>query len=202
MIRFPHFRFTTHAELPDAGQVPHCDLDLRHPALWRHITHLTLPAASHTITLAYLPTGFELWRLHVYAISDDAGEKDTWSLTINDDTGNNYDAILLSEGAGSSSIQRAGANLPIGLAEGAASRANTAAPATLELHRPTLTTHEKTGRFESMAFGDRSADGDLHRLHGLFAWRSTAAIHKLTLTMTNGDFATGSHVALWGLRLA
>lgn len=194
----------THTQLPDAGQVPHSVLDLRAPALWRRIAQTTLTAAAAAITLAALPTGFELWRLHLYARSDHAGESDVVTMTLNHDTGANYDAITIAHAVPIDqlvTVARAASSIPVATCEAGASRAATISPAVIDFHRPTHTGWEKVGAYEGVTFGDRSAGAGLQARSGWWAWRSVAAIATITLTMTTGDFAVGSHAALWGLRL-
>ena len=53
---------------------------------------------------------------------------------------------------------------------------------------------------DSARMGDRSATADDLYQHGVWAWRSTARIVQITLTMTAGDFAAGSRATLWGTR--
>jgi hypothetical protein len=195
----------THAHLPDAGQVPHSDLDLRPPALWRHIYHTTLASAAATIDLGNLPTGFERWQLAIHAISDAAAEADSFTVTFNDDTAAHYDEIVIAHDYPLTqlvTVNRAASALTAGFAEAADSRANTAAPNRITIHRPTQTTTETTGHTEATRFGDRSADADLVYQLTAFAWRSTAAIAKITLTMATGNFAPHTTIALWGFALA
>lgn len=189
-----------HENLPDAGAVPHQLLDLRPLALWQRIRTATLTGASSTLALTSLPPGYAAWRLQVLARSNAAAEGDAWTLTINSDTGANYDYVLTAITGTSRTV--AASNLPIGLAEGAAARASCFGWTEVTFYRPSSGIHEKSVRFASGRMGDRSAATDLFYQHGFAAWRSILPIVQLTLAMTAGDFAPGSSAMLWGLRSA
>ena len=196
----------SHAQLPDAGQVPHAHLDLRPPALWHRIAQVELTTAAATISLTNLPTTFTQWRLQLYAIGTEAAayQRDTITMRLNGDTGAHYDSITVTHEVPIDqlvTISRAGTSVPVATCEASNTRANTISPVTIDFFRPSHTSWEKVGKHESAAWGDRTADADFRVKHGWWTWRNLAAITTITLTMTIGEFDTGSVAYLWGLVL-
>jgi hypothetical protein len=180
--------------------VPHHILDMRPPSPWHTLRCKDLSAAASTIVLGHLPAGYDEWRLVVRARSTAAAEGDAFTLTFNGDSGANYDLFRYDQ-AGVSRLL-AQNSLDLGLAEGANARAACQGWSDIILLQPASAAVEKAGCWQSGRMGDRSAAGDLLYRDGMWGWRSTAAIHTITLAMTAGDFAAGSRAVLWGLTAA
>ena len=188
-----------HLNLPDAGAIPHPDLDVRPPALLQRIRSGKITTATNTIAFLALPPGFSRWRLQVLARSTAAAEGDAFTVRFNSDTGANYDYLRMTPGANAGIAQT---SLAICICEGANARANTAGWSDVDFYDPSGSTFEKVGRFVSARMGDRSGSVDFLYHHGTWAWRSALPIVQITLTMAAGDFAAGSQAALWGVRHA
>jgi hypothetical protein len=128
----------------------------------------------------------------------------TWiKMTFNNDTGSNYDCLQAQMFSGSSS---AGFNEDLAATSmahmiyvaGDTAPAGYVGAATVHIPNYAATTFDKMAYTNgAMILGTSSTNIRAYTTAGF--WRSTAAITRITLTPTTGNFKTGSRATLYGL---
>lgn len=138
-------------------------------------------------------------KLIVQARGDTALAQTDIHLTLNNDTGSNYDVELLNgvNTTGSLSNVVAGAQNYIGNMPAASANANHAAALEITIFNYARTTFYKNYISHNGNIATAAAD-NLIRV-GSGQWRSTSAVTRVTLTPGAGNFAAGSVATLYGL---
>ena len=174
-------------------------------ALWvspgrQLLAEVELFSAAATITFANISAIYSHLEIVGLFRSTRAAESDTVVLTLNADSGNNYDrlaAIFTSVYA--AVFTRGGAPPILAGIEAANSTANSFTPVTISLPYY-VSSRLKEVQCISGVFGDASADADLAVRLTRMRWRNTAAITRLDLSLSVGpNFAIGTRVQLYGI---
>lgn len=161
------------------------------PATYEPIATTTLSSAASTITFSSIGSEYTDLRLVVSVLGDGTNY---CNLRLNNDSGTNYSHTRL-KGQGTSIVsQRTSNTTSIWLMD------NNAASSTI----PTLTVADifsyagSTNKTVLVAeSNDQNGSGGVGRYVGL--WRNTAAITRVDMIMTSGNFAIGTTATLYGI---
>lgn len=166
------------------------------------IQDILLGADAATIDFSSIPATYS--HLEIRALLRGAtAATDVWvQVTINGDTGANYDNQELQGYIGGTSAAWAESLGDTKMAymvlmPAASSPSGSAAAAQIEVPDYAGTAFHKTLIGSSVARID-TGSGNLRQIPTGGVWRSTAAIDQITLTPTSGDFLAGSHATLYG----
>lgn len=164
-------------------------------ATYALIASQTLGSATTTVTFSSIPGTYTDLILICNARSATAAVSDTYLMTLNGDTGNNYSRTrLLGNGSTATTANRSSApNIDFEGMAGANASAGTFMTARIQLQDYSNTATHKT----SLIRGD---DANNYVLTTVGLWRSTSAITSITLVTSSGaQFATGSTFKLYGI---
>lgn len=160
-----------------------------------------LSGTSTLITFASIPGSFRALLLIIQARGDDAGTTINVVLELNDDTGANYDTQSVSSvGTTPSGNETIGTASPT-VATISAGGAAASAVGSVNVFFPNYagTTFHKT--WEGTNFGKigTTPGSAMFAALGGGLWRNTAAITKLELKPSAGNFIAGSSFSLYGI---
>jgi hypothetical protein len=120
-------------------------------------------------------------------------------LTLNNDTGNNYDRVrtetINATVNGATTV--AAANVAVSCAGASVGNASLFTPIIFEIPCYVQTAAHKSGVFSSGIPDSTAANARAD--NGSFLWRNTAAISRLALTAGSGNLAAGSRVTVYGM---
>jgi hypothetical protein len=150
-------------------------------------------------------SGYANLRIIVQARSTRASNTiDFFHLRFNNDSGNNYDTNYFQGGGSSWNLNEADAGSAVGhdpataspfATPAADSPAGAAAHYEIVIPNYAATVFRKTLAVNGITI---LAEDDHRHWGGAGQWRSTAAITRITLTMVNGNFLTGSRMMVYG----
>lgn len=152
------------------------------------------PTSGSSITFSSIPSTYKHLQIRMnsrYSVTDTRLD-----ITFNSDTATNY-AYHWLVGDGTAASAANGTSQTAALGAGyATGGTNIAAPSIVDIHDYSSTTKAKTVR----AFNgwDTNGSGRIRLMSGL--WTSTSAINSITLTLSAGTFATGTSIALYGIK--
>lgn len=153
---------------------------------------ITLPSSGS------IPGGGESLAITLQGRSDQAASyQSEIHLTLNGDSGNNYDSVGVQGGNAASAYEVfAGAYIIVGYLPAASSLPNAAGCVRVELPSYARTTFFKTLLAQGVNPHNTSTP---HQWAGALGgqWRSTAAITSVTLTLAAGNFAEGTVATLY-----
>lgn len=168
------------------------------PASFVSIASATGNGTAASYTFSSLPSGYIAYQLRGQTIGTSAGA--TVYIAFNGDTGSStlYSAHLL---AGTGSTVAAGANVSVSSftinGEYNGSSTTYATPFIVDISQPTSTTINKTVRIINGL--DVNGTGGEVNLRSA-ARNSTNALTSINVSITSGNFATGSTFALYGIK--
>jgi hypothetical protein len=162
----------------------------------------TLGAAAASIdTGAVLPTTYAHMRIEVYARTDSATNGvDAINLRFNNDSAANYDFQLgtFSAATATASESFAATSAQGGLAVGGAAGANLFAVSVYEIaHYGGSANNKAVSGLASAKAGTTTGKMQVQPFGGF--WRSSAAINRVTLIPSSGNFAAGTRVTVYVL---
>ena len=149
-----------------------------------------------TVTFSSIPQTYKHLRLHIVGRSTYTAYDQSGFLRFNTDTGTNYRRrYTLSNGSTPLYPQSGAANWTHSLIDypGSYITANRFASGVVEIFDYTSTTKIKNVQ----SYGGYVVGG--YGLGGGY-WNSTSAITSMTIDIANGNFVTGSHFALYGVK--
>ena len=160
-------------------------------------TTLAAPAATIDTGANAITVGHGMLTVLMLLRTTEAGAISNALLTINGDTGTNYDT----QGATTNNVTVAASNLlaqnnVLIIVHGAGGSASYPSVVRLSIPYYDATTFFKMGDFSGGA-NDATAANNWYTAKS-FTWRSTAAINQLTLTTTAGNFIVGSKLLIYG----
>lgn len=156
--------------------------------------------AAGTMTFT-IPGGYTGIYIELHGRSDDAGAVATLTLRINGDSGANYDSQAMAyQASGAIGGESLGAtSLPVGYMPTAAAAAGIAASLVMDLPFYAGTTFQKTVQSRNAGkYGTSTTNFINHTMMG--AWRNTAAITSVVITLSAGNWVAGSAGVMYGLR--
>lgn len=162
----------------------------------------TLGVASATIDTgaAGIASGYSILRIFALLCTDDATASASTTLTLNADTGANYDTIGF-QGVGTANPTTSTAAGLTGInitAHGSGGGANYAGALELTIPFYASTTFYKTCL--AMVGVPDSTAANMVSVDRRFTWRNTAAISRLTLTAAAGqNFLAGCQLSIYGI---
>ena len=152
------------------------------------------PTSGSAITFSSIPSTYQYLQIRLQARF--SGTDDRINLTFNSDTGSNYTYHwLVGDGAAASASGGATQTSALGVSY-ATGTASIAAPSIIDIHDYANTTKNKTIR--SFNGWDTNGSGRIRLMSGL--WMNTSAVNSVTLTLNSGTFATGTSIALYGIK--
>ena len=157
------------------------------------IAEITVPSAGQaTIDFTAIEQTYKHLVVTLTARADGAYPDTDIFLTFNGDTGANYDDQYLysTGGAGGNTSALAAAHIRAGLTAGANAPAGVYAETTIEVLNYANTTPRKNVSAKTYDHGSDGGAGFMIEEAG--QWRNTAAINRLTLTPSGGNFAAGT----------
>lgn len=164
------------------------------------IQRQVLGGAAATIDFQNIPQTFENLVLEVMGRGDNASGFIRAKLTINNDTGNNYDSqdVFGNVTTAGAAQGVAGAYVDYLLLAAASATANASGSFIVRIPSYARTTFRKMvhGKTVSPIVADGSGVVDVLEVGA--QWRSTAAINRLTLTASAGNFIAGTVASLYG----
>lgn len=160
----------------------------------------TLGGTAATVDVTSISAAYAHLLITIYARGDFAGANVNTSIRFNGDSGANYDAQLLAGTAATPSAAEAfGQTSAVVLNTPAAT-----APANLfssaEIFIPNYagsTNNKQTVSFDGVKLG--TATGNLQVILRSAAWRSNAAINRITLLPASGNFVAGTRVTIYAM---
>lgn len=168
------------------------------PSTYEKIEAKTLGSNTTSVTFSTISGTFTDLVLICSARSATAAVSDTYLMTLNGDTGNNYSRTrLLGNGSTATSGNRSSApNIDFEGMAGANASSGTFMTARVQLQNYSNATTYKT----CLVRGD---DANNYVLATVGLWRSTSAITSITLATSSGaQFVTGSTFTLYGIKAA
>ena len=152
------------------------------------------PTSGSSITFSAIPSTYK--HLQIRVNSRFSGTDERIDLRFNSDTGSNYAYHWLTgDGSAASASGASTQTSALGVAY-ATGTANIAAAAIIDIHDYASTSKAKTIR--SANAWDTNGSGRMRLSSGL--WTSTSAVSSITLTLNSGTFATGTTIALYGIK--
>lgn len=164
------------------------------------IAEITVPTGGQaTIDFTAIPQTYKHLVVTLTARADGAYPDTDIYLTFNGDTGATYDdQYLYSTGTTSGNTSAlAAAHMRAGLTAGANAPAGVYAETTIEVLNYTNATPRKNVSIKTYDHGSDGGAGFLIVEAG--QWRNTAAVTRLTLTPSSGNFAAGTVATLYGV---
>lgn len=168
------------------------------PATYENIATTTLGSNQTTVSFTSISGSFTDLILVCNARSATASLSDTYLMTFNGDTANNYSRTrLLGTGSAASSGNRTSApNIDFEGMAGANAASDVFQIAKVQIQNYSNTTTNKT----TLIRGD---DSNNYVLATVGLWRSTSAITSISLATSSGaQFVTGSTFTLYGIKAA
>jgi hypothetical protein len=179
--------------MPKFSTLTFTDADARYSKLIE-----TISGASTTYDFDNIPATFSCLRLVICGRSNVAATNFAVTMTLNGDSGNNYDrqfcysSSTTLTGAGAS----AQASMQIGSLTAATASADMAGSITVDFPAYANTTFNKTAQFNWTDFRTLGTTSSYEIGWGAGAWRSTAAINRIVVST---GFVAGSSASLYGL---
>lgn len=156
------------------------------------------PSGTGAVTFSSLGSYTHL-RIVYSARGTESATATTMELTFNGDTGSNYDSERVSfTSTIGFATQVAQTNAIIGFISAATATSNYASGSEIYIPDYRGTTFYKTA-FATQSLLQAQSSGNIGtRLNAAF-WRSTSAITSVTLTLTSGNYVSGSKFTLYGM---
>lgn len=164
------------------------------------IADSTLAAAASSFDFTSVASQFAHLLIIVQARGDTAATVTSLSCRFNNDSGSNYDVFEI-DGSGSTvsgAEGLAGTSLNVGGVPAASSSSNLPASELIWIPNYAAATFEKVA-ISINAYKLSTTTGNLFAKMKTLAWRSTAAINRVTLFPLAGNFVTGSRATIYGL---
>jgi hypothetical protein len=157
------------------------------------------PSGTGTVSFTSIPGTYRDLMLVIRGRGTNASTFVTAKLTFNNDTGSNYDRQRLQATNASVAASALAAQTSIDIADIAAANAPTSAAdvSTIEIADYRGTTFQKAVKATSSVKTNAAATGWAADVR-VGWWRSTAAITRVDLVLTAGNFVAGSVVSLYG----
>ena len=158
----------------------------------------TVVTPGTTIDFSSIPGTYNTLCLMLRGRFSDTATNEAIALTLNADTGANYDrALLANTGNVANSAQ---SNLQFAVLPAATASANTPGTAAIYFYSYSGTTFYKNMDSSNDAFCTLGTTGTYYNFRGAGLWRSTAAITEITLKdVGGGNFVAGSSFILYGV---
>jgi hypothetical protein len=162
------------------------------------IATVTLSAATQTITLSSIPSGYQ--HLQIRFLARSSGSADRSLLRFNSDSGSNYKGHYLYGSGAAASAGVSGVDqtyIESAIVPTSSKTASVFCGAIIDVLDYASTTKNKTVRI--LTGGDYNGSGDIVLYSGL--WMSTSAIDAISLIANAGaNFAQYTTAALYGVR--
>jgi hypothetical protein len=164
------------------------------------IAETVLGSSAATFDFTSIPATFRHLLLEIYCRGDAAAAAANVLLRFNNDSAANYDYQLLQASAGSASGVEAFAQTStyLGNAPAANAPANVFGNTRADIPYYANSTNQKSVTSQS-ALKTGTTTGTLFSYCPAGFWRSTAAINRITLLLSSGNFVSGSVATLYGL---
>ena len=170
---------------------------------WTQLAVTTLASPAANIAFSSISGSYRKLVLEYALMEAGANQEENGKLTVNGDTGSNYDyatAFLQAGGTADSASQaNAAAFLLIGNIPGTSAPAGATLSGRIELPDYASTARRKNVIGEAVQDYSTSVAPYMRRWDLGGHWRSTAAITSLTLASATSNLAAGSWAALYGL---
>ena len=154
--------------------------------------------STGAVTFSSIPGTYTNLRLVISGRTSDSAADENVNLTLNSDTGNNYDYIYLINGT-SILNSKAQPNAPVMIVPGSTAASSTASQGEIRLSGYASTSFYKTFASVPSTYVTDTTVGDLTQWSFAGQWRNTAAITSITLTDGGGGhFMAGSIFTLYG----
>jgi hypothetical protein len=164
------------------------------------LAELTGAGSSGVFDFTGIPATFRALYLQIVGRSSNASVNTTVGITLNNDSGANYDRqqVLHQAATVTASEALAQSSMFAGYMPAASASADIAGSLELLLPDYAGTTFQKTGLSRNAGkYGTSTTNFIQHE--AAHAWRNTAAISRVTATLVAGNWVTGSRASLWGL---
>ena len=157
------------------------------------------PAAA--VTFSSIPATYRHLRIVASGAGDTAATFITGAVTVNSDTGSNYDQEehFANGTSPGSAVTYGGTSMALLQWPAASAPSGTVGSTTIEINDYRGTTFHKGFLARSQSKRANSGTNYVFTSSG-GVWRSTVAINAITITASAGNFATGSVFTLYGLR--
>jgi hypothetical protein len=168
-------------------------------ALGRSLIAVLNPSGTGVASFTSIAATFRHLFLTVYGASSVAATFSEYDVTLNGDTGNNYDAIDISfnNGTSTSGAGAAIARIFCGWVPGATGPANSASGGDIRIFNYANTTFQKVVEAAGHVKLSTVVSGLwITRNNGW--WRNTAAINRVDVTLNAGNWVAGSQICLYG----
>ena len=156
------------------------------------------PTSGGSVTFSSIPSTYKHLQIRYNALL--AANNGQLQLRLNSDTGNNYTRQWFTSVMPNSSA--AGGDTPSSniIIQGVYDGTIATYPnvGIIDIHNYSSTTKTKTVRSFSGGNDTSITKGNIELLCGM--WNSTSAINEVTLLITNSTYATGSSIALYGIK--
>lgn len=165
------------------------------------IARTLLGASAASISFASIPATYEHLRLVLNGRSDRVNELDTMNCTFNNDGGANYyDERFSFDSSGAAASETLG-DVRFSWARIAAANANANFPGEAELLIPCYarTVFQKMA-LSSFAYSFTNLTTDQNAGEYMGRWASTAAINRVDIFGSGGNFIAGTIATLYGIR--
>lgn len=171
---------------------------------WTQLADSLLGSDTASFDFTSISGSYKHLRILVVGRSSRASNTfDDVNVTLNNDTGSNYDYQWIQWSASATSSAawndaNAATSIKGVTVPAASSTTGDVGQAEYMILNYAATTLNKAVTGSGMALGARSS-GNLRVVQFGGGWRSTAAVTRVTLTMANGNWLTGSRATLYGL---
>jgi hypothetical protein len=164
------------------------------------ISDTTLGAGAASIDITSIPADFKSLKLILTGRGDTASTSIAVTMRLNNDSGGNYDYQYdqgsgATANAGEAQAQTSG---QIGGLSAASAPANVAGAITVELPDYAGTTFQKS-YIGIGGYKTSTAAGAIASTRWFGAWRNTAAISRITILASSGNFIVGTRATLYGI---
>lgn len=161
-----------------------------------------LASAAASVTFSSIPADYRHLRLVAVARGDTAANIVNVLLTLNADSGTNYDYQSETVATTADTVSNAFSQTSLLAGIIAAASAPTNAPGSLDLSvlDYARTSFLKMVTSETFADGDTTSTANFAIVRTSGVWKSTAAVTSLTVAVSAGNFAAGSIFELFGVR--
>lgn len=154
------------------------------------------PTSGTTVTFSSIPSTYQHLQIRYLQITASPNGAQM-RIQMNGDTGTNYSRHKLQgNGTTATATGNASQNYIFCGSDGVGSDSTNAVVGIIDLHDYASTSKNKTVRVFTGI--DKNGTGDVALYSG--CWLSTTAINSLTITSDGANFASGSRVALYGIK--
>ena len=166
---------------------------------YESIASATGTGSNTTITFSSISNTYKHLQLRIIAQRTTGAGNQTGRITFNNDSTTTYDYHRL-QGDGATATAAGTATAAFGLIVPFAGNNSTSIFGVniIDIHDYASTTKNKTVRYFS-GYDSNNTEGGIVAL-GSFLWRSTSAIDRIDIKFSADSFATGSTIALYGIK--